>query len=162
MKELKRQLMEMAREKGICVDGYAQMRTDNVEELVGYYIQNPDWCLERDYPTLDFLRENFSDIEDKGIYIDKTFHGEILNDRQAYIFHNCKGTIKVGLNVEMAIIPMLYVANNCRLRIIGIGECKPNRYVKRAEVPVYVFGENDLSAKDNLYVKFNHYYCSLI
>lgn len=93
------------------------------------------------------------------MYVDKTFNGELLNDKQIYVFHNCKGTIKVALNVEKAIIPMLYFANRCRLKVVGIGDVKP---IHRTEVPVYTFGKNDISARDNAYVKFNRYKNDLI
>lgn len=155
MEDLKLHLMKLAREKGICIDGYSEMRTDDIDALIDYYINNPDWCLERDYPTLDFLKKHFSGIEDKGVFVGKTFNGEILNERQVYIFHNCKGTVKVGLNVEFENIPMLYVANKCRLRFVGIGDIKPNRESGRTQVPVYIFGKNDVSAHDNMYVVFN-------
>lgn len=162
MNNLKEQLMEQARQKGICEDGYKSMRGDSVDELVQYYLENPDWCLEREYPSLPFLRRNFSNIENKGVFIDKTFHGELLNDLQVYIFHKCRGTIKVGLNVDKSIIPMLYVANGCRLRIVGVGDVKPRHDSERTQVPIYTFGRNDISSKDNLFVRFIHYKHSLL
>lgn len=147
--------MADARVKGICIDGYKEMHSAERDALIDYYVQNPDWCMERGFPDLRTLTEEFSDIEDKGVFVGKTFHGEMLDQRQAYIFHDCKGTIKVGLNVEKAIIPMLYIANGCRLRIVGAGikVSKKNRTI----VPVYVFGKNDVSAKDNAFVKFTRY-----
>lgn len=154
--------MKIARNSGICKDGYIRMASSTEEELVEFYLESPDWCLERDYPTLDYLRANFSDIEDKGVYIDRTFRGELLNDRQVYIFHNCKGTVKVGLNVDKAVIPMLYIANGCRLRFVGVGDVRPQRDSQRTEVPLYVFGRNDVSARDNVYVKFNRYNTDVI
>lgn len=154
MSDLKEQLMALAREKGICAPGYEEMRVDDIDALVDYYVQNPDWCMERDFPTLPVLREHFSNIEDKGVFVGKTFHGELLNDLQTYIFHNCKGTVKVGLNVDKGIIPMLYVANGCRMRFVGVGDVVPSRK-QRSIVPVYIFGDNDISARDNKYVVFN-------
>lgn len=151
--------MDEARAKGICADGYRTMHAEDVDGLIEYYLRNPDWCMERGYPSLSFLREHFSDIEDKGVFIGRTFHGELLNDMQTYIFHNCKGTIKTGLNVEKAIIPMLYLANGCRLRIIGSGEIAPKA---PSVVPVYMFGKNDVSARDNKHVKFIRYKSELI
>ncbi len=159
---LKEVLMNEARAMGICKTGYQNMRGDNIDALVDYYITNPDWCLERNYPTLALLKENFSDIESKGVFVGKTFHGELLNDLQTYIFHGCKGTIKVGLNVEKGIIPMLYLANGCRLHIVGVGDIKPKKASERSVVPVYTFGKNDVSAKENKYVKFIHYKTELI
>ena len=152
---LKEQLINTAHAKGICAEGYKQMLgSTDANAMVDYYVQNPDWCLEGDFPTLQMLTDKFSDCEDKGVFVNKTFHGEVLNDLQTYILHNCKGAIKVGLNVEKAIIPMLYLANGCRLRIVGVGDVVPKI---PSEVPVYVFGKNDYSAKDNKYVKFVTY-----
>jgi len=159
MEEIKGMLMTEAKAQGICAGGYEDMRNRDIDGLVDYYLANPDWCMERGYPTLEVLREHFSHIEDKGVFVDKTFTGELLDEKQVYIFHNCKGTVKVGLNMENGIIPMLYVGNKCRLRIIGTGTTIP---VRRSEVPVYIFGKNDVSANDNRYVKFIRYKSDLI
>lgn len=157
MNTLKEKLMLEARAKGICAEGYGTMRVDDIDALVDYYIENPDWALERDYPTLAVLKEHFSGMGDKGVFVGRTFHGEVLNDLQAYIFHDCKGTVKVGLNVEKKIIPMLYVANGCRLRFVGVGDYAPRNPDERCIVPLYSFGRNDISARDNKYVMFNRY-----
>lgn len=149
-------LIAAAQDKKICEPGYERMLTCDIDGLVDYYLEMPDWCIERDFPDFATLKEHFSDCEDKGVFVGRTFHGELLNERQTYIFHGCKGTIRVGLNVEKAIIPMLYLANGCRLRIVGVGDVKPKKY-KRSVVPVYVFGKNDVSARDNAYVKFTRY-----
>lgn len=152
MNDIRDSLIHTAHAKGICAEGYKQMlESSDIDALVNYYITNPDWCLERNFPDLQTLRDHFGDIDEKGVFVDKTFNGELLNDLQAYIFHNCKGTIKVGLNVEKAIIPMLYLANGCDLKIVGVGDIKP---IKPSEVPVYVFGQNDVSVRDNEYVLF--------
>lgn len=156
--EIKEELMQEARSGGICKDGYEYMRTCNVDKLIDYYIQNPDWCLERNYPTLNYLEEHFADKQCKGIYVGEKFNGELLDEKQVYIFHNCKGTIKVGLNIKKAIIPMLYIANNCRIKIVGVGEDG----MRQSEVPIYIFGKNDVSAHNNKYVKFNKYETDLI
>lgn len=155
MDNLKEILINTAHAKGICAEGYKQMlESADIDAMVDYYVANPDWCLERNFPTLQMLSEKFADCEDKGVFVGKTFHGELLNDLQTYIFHNCKGTIMVGLNVDKAIIPMLYLANGCRLRIVGVGGIVPK---VPSEVPIYVFGKNDYSARDNKYVEFNIY-----
>ena len=160
MDSLKDKLINTARAKGICADGYKQMLgSADVNAMVKYYVDNPDWCLERNFPDLQMLTEKFADCEDKGVFVNKIFQGELLNDLQTYVFHNCKGTIKVGLNVDKAIIPMLYLANGCELEIIGVGDVIP---FKPSEVPVYVFGKNLLVANENKYVKFKIYQNALV
>lgn len=151
--ELKDWLMETARDAGICAEGYAQMRAYDRDELIDFYVKNPDWCLERGFPDLHTLEESFADCGDAGVFVGRKFNGEVLDGLQTYIFHNCRGTIKTGLNVEQAIIPMLYLANGCRLRIVGTGPKTAMR--DRPVVPVYSFGHNDVSARDNAYVRFN-------
>lgn len=153
--ELKHQLMQQARFNGICAEGYGLMRGYDRDSLIDYYVANPDWCLERNFPDMRMLADEFSDCESKGVFVGKTFHGEQLDELQTYIFHGCKGTIKVGLNIDKSIIPMFYIANGCRLRIVGVGQWVPAR--SRSVVPLYIFGKNDVSAKDNAYVKFNRF-----
>lgn len=133
MDSLKDKLMLGARTEGICLEGYETMRERNLDGLIDYYIQNPDWCLERNFPDLQTLTASFSNIEDKGVYVNHTFHGEVLNSLQAYIFHNCKGVVKTRLSLALKLIPMFYFANNCDITI----EC-----MEDINIPLYVFGKN--------------------
>lgn len=162
MASLKETLINTALAKGICDEGCRTMRHfQSKEEMVAYYLANPDWCMERDFPTLAMLREHFPDAGKMGVYVDHTFHGELLNDLQAYAFHNCKGTIKVSLNVEKAIIPMLYFANNCELRIVGEGDVILPAAL-RTRVPLYIFGDNHITARNNKYVVFRFFQNKLL
>lgn len=149
---MKTVIIEKAKELGICAEGYSVLSHSTVNSMVDYYIQNPDWCMERNFPSLSILKQHFSDIGHRGVFVGRAFKGEILKDSQVYIFHNCKGTVKVGLNVEKSIIPMLYICNQSHLRIIGVGDNIP---IKPVVVPVYVFGDNEISARGNRYVLFN-------
>lgn len=159
MTELQDTIIAKSRDAGICAEGFKRLHDLDKEGLVDYYLSIPDWCLERNFPPLPILRDNFCDITEKGVYVDHTFHGEVLNDLQTYVFHNCKGTIKVGLNTDKAIAPMLYLANGCRLRIVGVGDVVPKEPTK---VPIYTFGKNDVSARKNKYVNFTIYKNKLI
>ena len=52
---------------------------------------------------------------------------------QAYICHDCKGTIKVAMDYDNAVIPMLYFANGCRMRV----ECE-QKNDPAINVPLYI------------------------
>lgn len=130
---MKETLMEDARRGGICADGYGLMRGYDRDGLIGYYIANPDWAMERGFPSLELLRREFSDIENKGVFVGKTFDGEVFDKLQTYIFHDCKGTIKVAMDYENAVIPMLYFANGCNIRV----ECEQKNDPAIA-VPLYI------------------------
>lgn len=160
MKDIRKILLHTAHDKGICADGYRQMlESADKDALVDYYVANPDWCMERNFPDLLTLREHFADCENKGVFVDKTFHGELLNDLQAYIFHNCKGTIKVNLNVEKAIIPMFYFANGCDMTVdfYQPSSVSSMKRLLSIKVPIYSFGKNDVTAVSDENVKFAFY-----
>lgn len=132
---LKETLMEDARRRGICAEGYGLMRGYDREGLIDYYLANPDWCIERGFPSLELLRREFSDIEDKGVFVGRTFDGEVFDRLQTYIFHDCKGRILVAMDYENAVIPMLYFANGCNIRV----ECE-QKNDPAIVVPLYIGG----------------------
>lgn len=152
--KLKENLMANARGCGICADGYESMRTKDREALIKYYTENPDWCMERDFPCLEMLKRDFSDCEDFGVYVGKTFQGEIFGRKQAYIFHQCSGVIYVEMDYQNAVIPMLYFGNGCRI----IVKCRQEENKKAPIiVPLYEFGKNDIQAKNNGYAKYTRF-----
>lgn len=104
------------------------------------YKARADWSLKRNFPSLDFIRSEFAGMEDEGLYVDKTFHGELLNDRQSYFLHHCDGEISLNINREKRIIPMIYVANGCRLRLRRTGGFPSPLKLK---IPIYVFGDTN-------------------
>lgn len=128
---------------GVC-DEYSALlgRTETPEAALDLYKRGIDWCLERNSPSIEILRRYKDACEKKGVFIDREFHGETLIDEQAYVFHNCRGTIRVGLNAEKRIIPMLYFANGCAM---SVKSADSNGLSIR--VPIYVFGPNSISAE---------------
>lgn len=130
---MKETLMEDARRGGICAEGYGLMRGYDRDGLIAYYVANPDWSIERGFPSLELLHREFADIEDKGVFVGKTFDGEVFDKLQTYIFHDCKGTIKVAMDYDNAVIPMLYFANGCNIRV----ECE-QKNDPAINVPLYI------------------------
>lgn len=150
-------LISEGRRHGICTEGMKRIMSEDKDAMVDYYIRIIDWSLENGYPDLETLRSEFSGFEEKGIYVGKTFSGEVFDKLQTYVFHNCKGTIKVAMGYENAVIPMLYFANGCDIRV----ECE-QKNIPAIKVPVYVFGNNDIRAVDGDNVKFKFYKKDLV
>lgn len=139
-------LQQLACKHRMCADNRAYLNAcETKEDAIRLYKQTIDWALEEGYPDLDFLRKEFINQEKDGLFVDYFFNGEVLNEQQVYVFHNCTGTIRVGLNLAKKIIPMCYFANNCDMTILGVEEDKdyPDR------VPLYIFGENKIDAKNS-------------
>lgn len=153
--EWKKRLRREASARHMCEENRRALEeVTSKADAISLYKKTIDWALEEGYPSLAILREFFGDCELFGIYIDKHFEGEVLDEHQVYVFHNCTGTIQTGLNIEKQIIPMLYFANGCDMKI----ECA-HRYSTDTSVPLYVFGDNKVSgeqSKDMHCVTYNH------
>lgn len=139
MERLNEKLIGEVPDKDICAEGYKCLHKYNKDELVEYYLSIPDWCMEREFPNYATIETEFADCEKHGIFVNRTFDGEVLKDRQTYIFHNCRGTIKTGLNADEALIPMLYFGNGCDMAIEDDGDYK----VGTVCVPLYIFGDSN-------------------
>jgi hypothetical protein len=113
-------------------------------DAINLYKRTIDWALEEGYPCIQTLRRDFSDCEAAGVFVGKHFNGEILDDQQVYVFHECTGTIRTGLNVERSIIPMLYFANGCQMTVKGIPDTGFG-----VRVPLYIFGENEINCEQS-------------
>lgn len=152
---LKNTLIADAKKLGICADGFKNLLNFNLNS-VDFYIQMIDWALERQFPSLDIIRAHFNNVEEKGIYVDKSFKGELFSDKQVYVFHNCSGVITIDWDAKNAIIPMLYFANDCRLTILcGDNNVLPDNH--KATIPLYIFGNNIINVEDGKYVNFKKY-----
>ena len=140
-------LLRYGKLNSMCAENIDALKEcETKSDAIQLYKKTIDWALERNYPNLEILRSDFSNYENEGLFIDHTFNGEILNEHQVYIFHNCKGTIKVGLNTDKAIIPMLYFANGCEMIIEGTNAMR----VMPDIVPCYVFGYNDITTHSDI------------
>lgn len=141
----KKQLRREASAHGMCEENRQALElVESKAEAISLYKRTIDWALEEGYPSLPTLRTFFSGADDFGIFIDKEFHGEILNQHQVYVFHNCRGTIRTGLNSAAKIIPMLYFANGCEMTV----SASDNRGLS-TRVPLYVFGDNRIIAESS-------------
>lgn len=140
-----RQLRREASAHGMCSEYRDELGSiETKQDAIALYKRCIDWALEEGYPSIDTLRRDFKNCEVDGIFVDKVFHGEQLDDLQVYVFHNCTGTIRVGLNLKKKIIPMLYFANGCDMDIKGV----PGSAMQ-VRVPLYVFGQNRVGAEQS-------------
>jgi len=123
-------------------DEYSSLtsRAKTKVDALHLYKRGIDWCLENDSPSIDLLRSYRDDCAYNGIFIDRHFDDELLIDQPVYVFHNCSGTIRVGLNLKKRIIPMLYFANGCDMTVVGESPT-------RVRVPLTVYGDNNIVAE---------------
>lgn len=110
----------------------------NKKDALRLYKAGIDWALENNYPGIDFLRKHFSikELECMGIYIDREFHGETINDHIFQVFHNCTGNIKVEMNMQKVIIPTLYLASGSNMKV----------EIKGTDISVFLFDNSKIDA----------------
>ena len=150
----KDKLIRYAKLNSMCVENLDALKAcETKSDAIKLYLKTIDWALKRNYPGMDMVRSEFADSQELGIFVDYVFKGEGLNDHQVYVFHNCKGTIRVGLNIDKAIIPMLYFANGCEMKVEGINAMR----VMPDIVPCYVFGDNSITAENDINAIFRIY-----
>lgn len=142
----KEYLLRQARLSSMCTENLDALKScETKEEAISLYKKTVDWALERDFPPLIILRKEFGNFEKLGLFVDHDFNGELLNEHQCYIFHNCRGHIKVDLNLSEKIIPMLYFANGCDMMITRFESHGPFSI----KVPLYIYGDNNIVADNN-------------
>lgn len=152
------QFREIAGSYGICDEDvfFRLLRKCGTKaESIYIYKHCLDWCLDAGYPDLDFLRREYrnEETERDGVYFDKTFDGELLDEHQTYVFHHCAGRIRVAMNCGKAVIPMLYFAYGCDMEV----SCTQENYGRPIRVPLYIFGENRIEARDDGHARYVRY-----
>lgn len=103
--ELIEQLKADGRAKGLCRMWQMKLKKGlPLPQLVGLYVRGIDFCISEDYPTLDFLRENFKgQCEPYGVYIDDVV--EISNKPDTVLNGDCKAFLSYdGFAVGRAFI----------------------------------------------------------
>lgn len=120
-----REIIDLARQKRMCLDYFTELKDcENIDSAIPLYLKNPNWSLENKFLSLTFIRKYLSNKTEQGIYVDYYFEDELLNEKQVYVLHACKGKIRTALNVEKQIIPMFYLANGSEVEIVIEGNIK--------------------------------------
>lgn len=94
--ELSVTLKDMGRAMGMC-DKFYDRWVDgmDVDTLLDMYLRGLDFCVEKDFPPLDFIRRNFGvdDLHRHHIYLDEEVHLEGVSGDYIFLGH-CTGCIR--------------------------------------------------------------------
>ncbi len=87
-----------AQKKPLCNEWFGEWKDDSsIDDLLDKYVRGIDFCIENDYPTLDFIRENFNrdDLHRHNIYIDEVV--DVCAKSGSYVFlGTCSGRIRTS------------------------------------------------------------------
>lgn len=141
-----KQIANQAKQRNICEEWHADlMSIKDKDQLIHMYLKGIDFCIENDFPPLDFIRKNFAGITEKhGIYIDCGF--KAIQSKKVVALGNCIGKVEIGAYGTCEV----FVRHNSRVSIEATG----NAFVM---VNVYDSGEADVTAKDKAMVCIHNY-----
>lgn len=113
--ELIEQLKTDGINKGLCRLWQRKLHEGlSTEELVKLYIKGIDFCISENYPTLDFLRENFKDkSEPFGVFIDDELP-PMKNEPDIVL----NGACKAMLEYDGYSVSRLYVRHDSEVAVI--------------------------------------------
>lgn len=86
----------IARQHNICQEWERKiLTTRDKEELVEMYLKGIDFCMEYDFPPLDFVKKNFDGIAQRyGIYAGGEFDSDLR--KKVVALGDSRGTVTVG------------------------------------------------------------------
>ena len=134
-------LRDMGRAMGMC-DKFYDRWVDgiDIDTMLDMYLRGLDFCVEKDFPPLDFIRRNFDigDLHRHHIYIDEEVHLE--GESGDYIFlGGCTGAV----HFPDFSITSVYLRHTSDLKIRGDG-------FSRVFVTLYEDAECDARCVDPL------------
>lgn len=112
--ELAKQLKTDGIAKGLCQQYQGLIeRCENTGQLVGLFFRGIDFCIKKDYPTLDFIRENFKGkCEAYGVFVDAEIQ-DLKNAENVALNGDCKAMLEYdGYSVSN-----LFVRHNSQVSV---------------------------------------------
>lgn len=137
--QLSEELYELACEADLCNEHRNMWGDKDKLALMQYYKDNPDWCLERQYPDLEYMERHFNSADSRaeGIFVSQKVDGLVL-DEQVYIFINCKGYAHIKFDPNKAIYPMIYLSQGSKMKFVVDGSSTPFQLYDNSKIEVDV------------------------
>jgi hypothetical protein len=145
MMDIKEELLEGALAAQGCEDGMAQLgEAMDKEEMLQCFIDRVDFCLAKDFPTKEFLKEHFGEVlHKKRIYADERVE---IRGGNAILLGSCEAVC----DLEGYAVSRLYVKHDTRMEI----RARDNAFVM---VDVLDDAEVEVHCKDEAKVVVNLY-----
>lgn len=106
------ELKDKAVSLGLCKEWTDGWGDPSVDDLVKKYIDGIDFCIEKDFPSNEYIKQNFGEVAEKhGVYVDKKIE---LSDPSILVLNGfCKGKINIG---EFC-VSTIYVRHNSDVEV---------------------------------------------
>ena len=153
---LSKELAKQAKKFQVCEEWYDKLKTiTDKKELIQMYLSGIDFCLNNDYPTNEYIRENFKgEMEQFGVFLDDTI--DLKNPRKCVALGKTKGHVACdGFGISE-----IFVKHDSKMTIVA----KDNSFVMvdafddsvvhiraygKAKVVVNEYGNAKIDYKEN-------------
>ncbi len=144
--KLSKELAKKAKLFNICQEWHDELKTlEDKRAMIQMYLKGIDFCLANDYPSNDYIRQNFNDvINEMGIYLDDKFSVE--NPTKCVLLGNANGLV----NITDFTVSELFAKNDSTLTVNASG----NSFVM---IDVFDTAGVYVTVKDNAKVCVNMY-----
>lgn len=145
--KIAKELAKEAKRKGICESWHDDLKKlgDNKKAMVAMYVKGIDFCLSNDFPSNEYIRENFKGImEDFGVFLDDTIN--LVNYRRCIALGRTNGRVEIASYGVCEV----FAKHDSELRIIA----KDNAFV---EIDIFDNAVVYVHAQDRAKVHINRY-----
>jgi hypothetical protein len=93
MKKIGIELAKLAKEKGICDEWFVDLKkTEDIDKLLDMYLRGIDFCLSNEFPSNQFIKENFvGKMEAFGVHLDEDLKEK--NTKKLVALGGCTGEV---------------------------------------------------------------------
>ena len=145
--KIAKELAKEAKRRGICEPWCNDLKTlgDNKKAMVAMYVKGIDFCLSNDYPSNEYIRENFKGVmEDFGVFLDDSIN--LVNYKRCVALGATNGRVEI---TSFGVCEV-FAKHDSELRIIA----KDNAFV---EVDIFDNAVVYVHAQDRAKVHINRY-----
>lgn len=148
-KNLGKMLKSQAKELGACDKGLDNLEKLNEQELVNRYLHFAEFAIEKDFPTNDFIKKNFSKemLQKNNIYVD-----DFIDRRNPRTIVMLQGNTVGNLYYDSWTTADIYIRHECDLVIdctrmskvfINLYDNARIKVIQRDAASVYVYVHGD-------------------
>lgn len=124
-KELKKEAIRL----GLCNEWQNEWGKPTRQELIDKYVKGIDFCIKHNYPSNEYIVENFTqqELNDNGIFVNERF--EVVNPKRLICNGDCNGVCRISsyISKDMYIrgnsIVVIYLEENSRAFIRIYDNC---------------------------------------
>lgn len=119
-KKVNRILRQRAIDLGLCKQWQGQWKKDWPEEkMISKYKEGIDFCLANDYPSNEFIKENFSkeDLRKGGLFMDDK--RSVLNEKMIVV----RGSSDITARYNGNTVAEIYITDESKLRLYAKNHC---------------------------------------